>query len=238
MTNSPVDFWKHGRMLLHQQCWCWGRDIESPYGNLLLQSGFERFRPPQSGNGSSRYVLAIPGQPVISLWAFGVTISSPTEAAIYINRYCFVPRWIPEPDFSLETWSARTSEELAHNGLAPARQDGRVPRPSVPLLRGPCAFDGLRPPSTKHEIRTSKRLLKFGLQWLADYERQILANHGVRYRRDVLRNWHEPPVLPERVPDEWHRMSWHIPEPPLETYSKPGSGAALPSTPEQTPVAP
>jgi len=207
MTNPPVDFWKHGRMLLHQQCWCWGRDIESPYGNLLLQSGCERQRPPQSGNGSTRYVLTVPGQPVISLWAFGVTIGSPAEAAIYINRYCFVPRWIPEPDFSLETWSARS-------------------------------FDGLRPPSTKHEIRTSKRLLKFGLQWLGDYERQILATHGVRYRRDVLRNWHESPVLPERVPDEWRRMSWHIPEPPLETYIKPGSAAALPSTPEQTPVAP
>jgi hypothetical protein len=28
----------------------------------------------------------------------------------------------------------------AHNGLATARQDGRVPRPLVPCLRGLCAF--------------------------------------------------------------------------------------------------
>jgi hypothetical protein len=31
------------------------------------------------------------------------------------------------------------SEELAHNGLASARQEGRVPRPLVPGLRGLCA---------------------------------------------------------------------------------------------------
>jgi hypothetical protein len=30
------------------------------------------------------------------------------------------------------------SEELAHNGLASARQEGRVPRPLVPGLRGLC----------------------------------------------------------------------------------------------------
>ena len=32
-------------------------------------------------------------------------------------------------------------EELAHNGFAPARQDGRVPRPLVPCLRGLCAIE-------------------------------------------------------------------------------------------------
>jgi len=33
------------------------------------------------------------------------------------------------------------SEELAHNGLARPRQDGRVPRPLVPRPRGLCAFE-------------------------------------------------------------------------------------------------
>lgn len=36
-----------------------------------------------------------------------------------------------------------SSEDLAHNGLAPARRDRRVPRPLVPRLRGLCAFEDL-----------------------------------------------------------------------------------------------
>jgi hypothetical protein len=31
--------------------------------------------------------------------------------------------------------------EHAHNGLASARQEGRVPRPLVPGLRGLCAIE-------------------------------------------------------------------------------------------------
>jgi hypothetical protein len=47
---------------------------------------------------------------------------------------------------SPRTWrSCRSfaSEELAHNGLASARREGRVPRPLVPGLRGLCASDCL-----------------------------------------------------------------------------------------------
>ncbi len=35
-------------------------------------------------------------------------------------------------------------KEHAHNGLASARQNGRVPRPLVPFLRGLCAFEDLQ----------------------------------------------------------------------------------------------
>ena len=36
---------------MSQQLWCWGRDIKSPQGNLLMNYGFERHR--ESGKGSS-----------------------------------------------------------------------------------------------------------------------------------------------------------------------------------------
>jgi hypothetical protein len=42
--------------------------------------------------------------------------------------------------FGVRDWRCGSSEEYAHNGLASARQDGRVPRPLVPSLRGLCAF--------------------------------------------------------------------------------------------------
>ena len=32
--------------LLCQQIWCWGRDIERPEGNWLLERNFERLEPP------------------------------------------------------------------------------------------------------------------------------------------------------------------------------------------------
>ena len=31
--------------LLSQQVWCWGRDIERPDGNWLMEVGFERIEP-------------------------------------------------------------------------------------------------------------------------------------------------------------------------------------------------
>jgi len=44
----------------------------------------------------------------------------------------------------LKSWGqGRQLYGTAHNGLAPARQDGRVPRPFVPSLRGLCARDQL-----------------------------------------------------------------------------------------------
>ena len=43
--------------------------------------------------------------------------------------------WVEGKDLAVRV----TSDEHAHNGLASARQDGRVPRPLEPGLRGLCA---------------------------------------------------------------------------------------------------
>jgi len=45
------------------------------------------------------------------------------------------------------------SEKPAHNGLASARQEGRVPRPLVPCLRGLCAAEGKPAPARRARRR-------------------------------------------------------------------------------------
>ena len=66
-----------------------GRDIKHPDGNLLLQYGFERLRPPAGVSGCSQYTLRT-GEVTIRLWGFGVYIGR--EQGIYLNRYEFLPR--------------------------------------------------------------------------------------------------------------------------------------------------
>lgn len=78
---------------MHQQCWCWGQDIRRPGGNLLLDYGFERSRPPEGVSGSSRYWLDRDGAR-LALWGFGVGYAEESRGGIYVNRYCFVPRWM------------------------------------------------------------------------------------------------------------------------------------------------
>ena len=48
-----------GQSLLTQQCWCWGRDVTRPDGNLLLQYGFTRHRPPGQERGATTYICLL-----------------------------------------------------------------------------------------------------------------------------------------------------------------------------------
>jgi hypothetical protein len=42
----------------------------------------------------------------------------------------------------------------------------------------------------------------------ATYERWVLERERVGYRRLVLQEWHRPAILPERMPEDWERLSW------------------------------
>jgi hypothetical protein len=183
METWPQDFWQLGKFLLHQQCWCWGRDVRCKHGNLLLTFGFDRQRPERPELGNSRYALEQTDGPSIYLWAFGLLVTLPGEGGIYIGRYCFVPCWVPDGMPLHRAWRAESF----------ARQ---------------------RPPLTRQQIRIARQLLRWTLRFLASYEVWVLAHYGVAWRRESLREWHEPAILPERMSEEWRRLSWHIPEPP------------------------
>lgn len=104
MNEWPTGFWELGSLLLHQQCWHFGQDVKSCHGNLLLTAGFERTRPPSGLQASSRYLRIHADRPALCLWAFGLMAFHPGEGGIYVNRYNFVPRWVPDAEEALGFW--------------------------------------------------------------------------------------------------------------------------------------
>ena len=54
-----------------------------------------RVRPPEGMGGSTRYTLRL-STAELRLWGFGICYLEPQRGAIYVNRYCFVPRWVPD----------------------------------------------------------------------------------------------------------------------------------------------
>jgi hypothetical protein len=108
-----------GAALLHQQCWCWGCDLRRPEGNLLLQYGFERSRPPRRDYGSSRYILRIDSQGTLHLWGFGAAWQE-GDGATFIARYEFQPAALLAESLAGEIW---VREQLL---LAPSTPNRRL----------------------------------------------------------------------------------------------------------------
>ena len=95
---------RKGQELLHQQCWNWGRDILRPEGNLLIEAGFLKRRPPEGEAGSSCYTLALPSGDSLRLWGFGFLYGTPQKGGVYLNRYAFRPDWLPSETIQGPIW--------------------------------------------------------------------------------------------------------------------------------------
>lgn len=81
--------------LLHQQLWCWGRDVLAQPTNLLIRHGMTRHGDAAPGQrGSNCYSLRRPDQTEILIWAFGLAIRTPT-GGIFLHRYQRGPRLLP-----------------------------------------------------------------------------------------------------------------------------------------------
>jgi hypothetical protein len=76
--------------LMDQQLWCWGQDIEHPSGNLLLEYGFARTRPPAGQKACSQYSLALNDDAELRLWGYGIALVTPAECC-YFSRAAFSP---------------------------------------------------------------------------------------------------------------------------------------------------
>lgn len=83
---------KLGELLLHHQCWFFGRDILHPDGNLLLRYGFERFKAASGKDGTNRYRFAGDKSVEVDLWGFGLFYGNGTSGGLFIRRYDFNPR--------------------------------------------------------------------------------------------------------------------------------------------------
>ena len=98
---------REGKLLLDQQCWCWGQDIRHPEGNLLLKHGFVRERH-ESDKDLSRYAfpLAPARQGEVVLWAFGLFYDG-----TWLLRQDFKIRLAPsESTASPDIWTVRDAE--------------------------------------------------------------------------------------------------------------------------------
>ena len=111
--------------LLCQQIWCWGRDIERPEGNWLLERNFERLEPPlEREDCDSIYSLDLSRNQHLILRGFGVFYGDKKRGAIFLPRYEFLPRYtkistlenLPWLENDLPIMKSLTSFELA-NGM-------------------------------------------------------------------------------------------------------------------------
>ena len=93
-----------GQELLDRQCWNWGRDIVRPDGNLLLEAGFLKGRPPEGKAGSNCYTLALPDGDSLMLWGFGLLYGTPQKGGVYLNRFEFRPVWLPSETIPGPIW--------------------------------------------------------------------------------------------------------------------------------------
>lgn len=86
----PFRVSKRGAALLNLQCWLWGQDIRRTEGNLLLEYGLERLRPPKEVSGCSQYSTRLRDGSLLKLWGFGMYCGA--VEGVYLNRFSFVPR--------------------------------------------------------------------------------------------------------------------------------------------------
>ena len=83
---------KLGSSLLDQQLWCFGYDIRRPEGNLLLEYGFTRHRPPEGKRGSNCYIFCPQPSCQIGLWGSGLFYGDAQIGGIFLKRYQFQPK--------------------------------------------------------------------------------------------------------------------------------------------------
>jgi hypothetical protein len=107
--------------VLHQQMWCWGRDVLARPDNLLIRFGMARHEPVDPDQrGSNRYSVTIEGRFDISLWAFGIAaVDGPF--GVFLHRYQRGVRILPRD------WSAKALRGVKHLPVMrrPASQDDR-----------------------------------------------------------------------------------------------------------------
>lgn len=190
----PRGFRARGQQLLEQQCWLWGQDVRHAGGNLLLQYGFDRARPPQKIVGASAYqVRLLPDEHhaherVVALWGFGLWYGEWAPdgneiGGIFIGRGNFEP-----------CWSARA--------LPP--QSAWSPAPIHAATGAPQGWN---------ERRLARALLGGALAWIADYEDWALARHGHAERIRHLEAWQSgrrAPIAPDELAGAWRAMAGRL----------------------------
>ena len=111
--SEDDDFITHAISLLSQQIWSWGQDIRRKQGNLLIEFGFERVKPPADVEiEDSVYTLRLTKNRTIILRGFGVYYCDINHGAIFLPRYEFIPGYTTNTSLEQPLWTYDELPEL------------------------------------------------------------------------------------------------------------------------------
>lgn len=99
----PSKIEKMGEALLQHQMWCWGCDVRSKAGNLLASYGFER-RPSPDPRWHSAYTLYRNSDSALTLWSWGIWMSSQQHGSLFLSRSRFRTRYTVNVELSPQVW--------------------------------------------------------------------------------------------------------------------------------------
>ena len=111
--STDDDFISHAISLLSQQIWYWGQDIRRKQGNLLVELGFERVKPPADAEiEDSVYTLNLTEKRSVILRGFGVYYRDNDLGAIFLPRYEFIPGYTKNLTLEQPLWTYDELPEL------------------------------------------------------------------------------------------------------------------------------
>ena len=111
--SQDDDFISHAIALLSQQIWYWGQDIRRTQGNLLVEFGFQRVKPPVGEEiEDSVYTLNLTENRSIILRGFGVYYRDNAHGTIFLPRYEFIPGYTTNLTLEQPLWTYDELPEL------------------------------------------------------------------------------------------------------------------------------
>jgi len=178
VSALPAPWIRRAQNLLHDQCWCWGRDVDRLEGNLLIQFGFERI--PNAEGRTFAYDLCsgeqCEGERVVLAGAGLCYTAAGSPAAALLGRYDARPRLIQRADIDLSIWS----------DIGPSVFQSKGERAERSLL--------------------ARELLAGALGWIASYERWVRGVAGSAYRAECLESWSRASTSADRIVEEWESL--------------------------------
>ena len=185
--RSPI---QHAANLLNQQIWCWGRDIESIEGNVLVRYGFQRLARPAVRDESSQYRLEFSQSSRIILRGFGVFYGDDQLGGVFLPRFKFTPLLLSASDVPRLLWS---EEDL-------------------PLLDSAIRDTTIRDTTQIYSLECLRQLLKKVVDWIADYEVWIQKHFGSAFRQHSIHDWkHKDQAIPaEEMTVAWRMLGTEI----------------------------
>ena len=111
--HIPPDINALGIALFIQQMGLWGQDTKRAEGNLFLEYGFIRERPPVGETGDTAYFLSLDEQKSLMLWRFGLFYLDTQIGGILLKRRSLIPRLAPPSTMPTKRWQVTDIPEAA-----------------------------------------------------------------------------------------------------------------------------